>query len=92
MTDTGEVEMDASIMDGTNMKAGGVTLVKNILTPVKLSRLVMEKVKFKYFYHYLYDVRNVIHLIFNKNKIRGHELVNNKSVTNVKLTNCFYLG
>ena len=45
MTDTGEVEMDASIMDGTNMKAGGVTLVKNILTPVKLSRLVMEKVK-----------------------------------------------
>ena len=45
MTDTGEVEMDASIMDGTKMKAGGVTLVKNFLTPVKLSRLVMEKVE-----------------------------------------------
>ena len=45
MTDNGEVEMDASIMDGTSMSAGGVCVVKNILTPVKLSRLIMEKVQ-----------------------------------------------
>ena len=45
MTFNGEVEMDASIMDGTTMKAGGVCIVKNILHPVKLSRLIMDKVQ-----------------------------------------------
>ena len=42
-THEGEQEMDAAIMDGRNLKAGAVTLVKNIKNPVKLARLVMEQ-------------------------------------------------
>ena len=42
-THEGEQEMDASIMDGSNLKAGGVAAVKNIKNPVKLARLVMER-------------------------------------------------
>ncbi|RZC32974.1 isoaspartyl peptidase/L-asparaginase-like, partial [Asbolus verrucosus] len=39
----GEIEMDASIMVGSNMSSGAVTVVKNIEHPVSLARLVMEK-------------------------------------------------
>lgn len=39
----GEVEMDASIMVGSNLSAGAVTIVKNIPHPISLARLVMEK-------------------------------------------------
>ncbi|XP_022918585.1 isoaspartyl peptidase/L-asparaginase [Onthophagus taurus] len=39
----GEVEMDASIMLGSNLNAGGVTVVKNIKNPISLARRVMEK-------------------------------------------------
>ena len=42
-THEGEVELDAAIMDGHNLKAGAVTFVKNIKNPVKLARLVMER-------------------------------------------------
>ena len=42
-THEGEVELDAAIMDGKNLKAGAVTFVKNIKNPVKLARLVMER-------------------------------------------------
>ena len=42
-THEGEQEMDASIMDGSNLKAGAVAFVKNIKNPVKLARLVMER-------------------------------------------------
>ena len=42
-THEGEQEMDASIMDGRNLKAGAVAFVKNIKNPVKLARLVMER-------------------------------------------------
>ena len=42
-THEGEQEMDASIMDGSSLKAGAVAFVKNIKNPVKLARLVMEK-------------------------------------------------
>jgi beta-aspartyl-peptidase (threonine type) len=36
-------EMDASIMDGKNLRAGGVSLVTGIKNPVSLARDVMEK-------------------------------------------------
>lgn len=39
----GEVEMDASIMDGSNLKAGAVCLVKNIKNPVSLAKAIMER-------------------------------------------------
>src|SRR5438874_2405376 len=42
-THEGEIELDASIMDGKLLRAGAVTFVKNIKNPVKLARLVMER-------------------------------------------------
>lgn len=36
-------EMDASIMDGTNLAAGAVTMVQHIKNPVLLARSIMEK-------------------------------------------------
>ena len=42
-THEGKNEMDASIMDGENLKAGAVAFVKNVKNPIKLARLVMEK-------------------------------------------------
>ncbi|CAH1154280.1 unnamed protein product [Phaedon cochleariae] len=39
----GEVEMDASIMVGSNLKAGAVTVVKDVKHPISLARMVMEK-------------------------------------------------
>lgn len=39
----GEVEMDASIMIGSNLNAGAVTVVRDIKNPISLARLVMEK-------------------------------------------------
>tara|TARA_Y100000992_G_C21266783_1_gene494368 strand:- start:195 stop:1154 length:960 start_codon:yes stop_codon:yes gene_type:complete len=39
----GVVEMDASIMDGSNLNAGAVTGVKTIKNPISAARLVMEK-------------------------------------------------
>jgi len=43
LTFTGEVEMDAAIMDGKNLSAGAVALVRKVRNPVRLARLVMEK-------------------------------------------------
>lgn len=42
-THEGEVELDAAIMNGRDLKAGAITFVKNIKNPVKLARLVMER-------------------------------------------------
>lgn len=42
-TAEGKHEMDASIMDGRNLKAGAVSLVSGIKNPVLLARDVMEK-------------------------------------------------
>ncbi|XP_011897467.1 PREDICTED: isoaspartyl peptidase/L-asparaginase isoform X1 [Cercocebus atys] len=39
----GEVEMDASIMDGKDLSVGAVSAVRCIANPIKLARLVMEK-------------------------------------------------
>ena len=36
-------EMDASIMDGSNLNAGAVASVTNVKNPIKLARFVMEK-------------------------------------------------
>ncbi len=42
-TKKGLHEMDAAIMDGSNLKAGGVTGVRNVKNPVSLARKVMEE-------------------------------------------------
>jgi len=42
LTDTGEVEMDALIMDGKEMKSGAVGAVSCVMNPVDLARHVME--------------------------------------------------
>ena len=39
----GEVEMEASIMDGRTLQAGAAGLLKDIKNPVRLARIVMEK-------------------------------------------------
>ncbi|KTD09033.1 isoaspartyl dipeptidase with L-asparaginase activity [Legionella gratiana] len=38
----GEVEMDASIMNGHNLDAGAVSMVRTVKNPIHLARLVME--------------------------------------------------
>ena len=43
LTDSGEVEMDAMIMDGSNLDCGSVACVNNVKNPVVLARKVMEK-------------------------------------------------
>lgn len=39
----GEVEMDASIMDGQSLKAGAVALLRGVRNPISLARVVMKK-------------------------------------------------
>ncbi|XP_004713668.1 isoaspartyl peptidase/L-asparaginase [Echinops telfairi] len=39
----GDIEMDASIMDGRDLSTGAVSAVRCIANPIKLARLVMEK-------------------------------------------------
>lgn len=38
----GQVEMDASIMDGQNLNSGAVALVRDVKNPIKLARSVAE--------------------------------------------------
>lgn len=44
-TNAGTNELDAAIMDGSNLKAGAVAGVTRIQNPISLARLVMEKSK-----------------------------------------------
>lgn len=41
----GDFELDASIMDGKELKAGAVAGLKNIQNPIKAAKFVMEKTK-----------------------------------------------
>lgn len=41
----GEVEMDASIMDGKTLKAGAVSMVRSVKNPIILARIIMNKTK-----------------------------------------------
>jgi beta-aspartyl-peptidase (threonine type) len=43
LTSVGTVELDASIMEGSSLKAGAVASLKHIKNPISLARLVMEK-------------------------------------------------
>ncbi|XP_048258966.1 isoaspartyl peptidase/L-asparaginase-like isoform X3 [Haliotis rufescens] len=43
LTLDGEVEMDAVVMEGRNLKAGGIACVQNIKNPCVLARQVLEK-------------------------------------------------
>ncbi|WP_375437381.1 isoaspartyl peptidase/L-asparaginase family protein [uncultured Hymenobacter sp.] len=43
LTEQGEVEMDASIMDGSNLKAGAINSVKYVKNPIRLARAVLDQ-------------------------------------------------
>ncbi len=43
LNSAGEVELDAIIMDGTNLASGAVAAVQHVRNPISLARLVMEK-------------------------------------------------
>jgi len=43
LNEHGEVEMDASVMEGEKLRAGAVALVRTVKNPVRLARAVMER-------------------------------------------------
>ena len=45
LTEDGNVEMDAIIMEGRDLRSGGVTCVTNKKNPISLARLVMDKAR-----------------------------------------------
>lgn len=48
LTSTGEHELEAAIMDGRNLGAGAVAVLRHIKNPVALARLVMERTQHVY--------------------------------------------
>lgn len=42
LNEEGQAEMDAAIMDGRDLAAGAVAVVRNIANPIRLARLVMQ--------------------------------------------------
>jgi beta-aspartyl-peptidase (threonine type) len=49
LTSDGRVQMDALLMDGGRMKAGGVACVERLRNPIQAARLVLEKSQHVYF-------------------------------------------
>ncbi len=45
LTEKGEVEMDAGIMNGSTLENGAISGIKHIKNPIELARVVMEKCK-----------------------------------------------
>lgn len=43
LTAAGDVELDASIMDGASLRCGAVAVVKDVRNPISLARAVMER-------------------------------------------------
>lgn len=43
LNENGQVEMDAALMNGLDLRAGAVTCVKNIKNPISLARQVLEQ-------------------------------------------------
>ena len=43
LNESGQVEMDAAIMNGADIRAGAITCVKNVKNPISLARQVMEQ-------------------------------------------------
>jgi beta-aspartyl-peptidase (threonine type) len=43
LTEDGTVEMDASVMDGADLRAGAVAMVRGVRNPVRLARAVMDE-------------------------------------------------
>ena len=48
LTEKGEVEMCASIMDGKNQNAGAAAIVKGVRNPIRLARAIMQKSRYTY--------------------------------------------
>jgi beta-aspartyl-peptidase (threonine type) len=49
LTSDGRVQLDALLMDGDRMKAGGVACVEHLRNPIQAARLVLEKSPHVYF-------------------------------------------
>jgi beta-aspartyl-peptidase (threonine type) len=49
LTSNGRVQLDALLMDGGRMRAGGVACVERLRNPIKAARLVLEKSPHVYF-------------------------------------------
>lgn len=45
LNNQGEVEMDASLMDGKTLKAGAVSMVRDVKNPISLAHRIMEKTR-----------------------------------------------
>lgn len=43
LTATGDVELDASVMDGASLRCGAVAVVRDVRNPISLARAVMER-------------------------------------------------
>src|SRR5512145_1016564 len=43
LTSAGDVELDASIMDGETLRCGAVAVVKDVRNPISLARAVMDR-------------------------------------------------